>query len=218
MAAGTAAQQKGYHRDRQIISAIEQCNALTTEQIRVMFFGGLKHGLRKAQERLKKLHERKLVKRCRFSPLEPYCYYIGSKPGNLEHTLALNWVYIWFIKGLKSWEQIHCFNTEVVYGELRCDAFVAIKNKVTGKIKLCFVELDRATNPFDKVPKYNHFYQTDGYRKCWWYDVADRFPVVLIVTTTHKRAANIQKRIDAENINGLEFKTVLLDDIKEELQ
>ena len=157
------------------------------------------------------------VKRCRVALTEPYCYFAGKKNGRLEHLLALNWVYVWFMAGLKAWEQIHCFSYESNYKLLQADAFACIRNTVTGKFKFYFVELDRSQNDFDKVKKYNQLYQDGGYTGRWWSGLTDRFPAVLVVTTSTKRAASIQERVKKENTAGLEFKVMLLSEIKEGL-
>ena len=209
--------QKGCYRDKAILEAIETRKALDTDQVAALLFRDMKHGRRKAQERLLKLFKGGRVKRCRTALTEPYCYFTGKKNGRLEHLLALNWVYVWFMAGLKAWEQIHCFSYEANYKLLQADAFVGIKNTVTGKFKFYFVELDRSQNDFDKVRKYNQLYQDGGYTDRWWAGLTDRFPAVLVVTTSAKRAVGIQERVKKENPAGLEFKVMLLSEIKEGL-
>ncbi|HBC95084.1 MAG TPA: hypothetical protein DCZ10_19880 [Pelotomaculum sp.] len=81
---------------------IERRRALNTDQVRALFFKELKSGRTKAQEKLLKLSQRGRVKRCRIALTEPYCYYIGPRHGRLEHLLDLNWVYVWFMAGLKT--------------------------------------------------------------------------------------------------------------------
>lgn len=215
MELGLTTNQKGYLRDKQILQLIENCQALNTDQIRNLVFKNCSHGARKARERLLKLYKSRRVKRCRYSLTEPYCYFVGRKHGRLEHLLELNWVYVWLVNGLKSWEQIQCFSHEYNLGILQADAFAGIRNTVTGKIKFYFVEMDRSDNDFDKVEKYNRWYESDGYAGQWWTDLADRFPVILVVTTTASRRARIMERIKRENTRGLEFKVLLLSEIEE---
>lgn len=214
---GLTTRQKGCLRDREILLEIERRQALNTEQVRSLFFKDLKSGRTKAQERLLKLYQGGRVKRCRVSLTEPYCYYTGPRHGRLEHLLDLNWVYVWFTAGLKAWEQVHCFNYEPPLGILQPDAFCGIRNSVTGRCKFWFVELDRSANDFDKVEKYNQYYGTEAYIGQWWRKLADRFPTILVVTTTARRATNILKRIKDENEHGLNFKVMLLNEIKEGL-
>ena len=209
--------QKGCYRDRAILEAIDERKALDTDQISALLFKDITHSRRKAQERLLKLYKGGRVKRCRTALTEPYCYYLDRKHGRLEHLLALNWVYVWFMAGLKAWEQIHCFSYEANYKILQADAFAGIRNTITGKFKFYFVELDRSNNDFDKVRKYNQLYKVGGYAGQWWVKLSGRFPLVLVVTTSVKRAAHIQQRVKNENPAGLEFKVMLLDEIKEGL-
>lgn len=205
---------KGYYRDNAILKAIEGYRALETEQVRVLHFPS-KTGLRKAQERLKKLYERKRVDRDRVG--EAFAYWRDSKPGMIKHLIGTNWIRIWFEKHLKSWEKLHSWEYEQDYGILRCDGFVAVKNVATGKFSFCFVEFDRATNPMDKIEKYNQLYATNGYAGRWWVKLADRFPKILIVTVTKERLKEIQKKIKDDNIEGLRFEVKLLNDIKKEV-
>jgi len=209
--------QKGCLRDKAVLEAIETRKALNTDQIAALLFKDVTHSRRKAQERLLKLFKGGRVKRCRTALTEPYCYFTGKKNGRLEHLLALNWVYVWFTVGLKAWELVHCFSYEANYKILQADAFAGIRNTVTGKFKFYFVELDRSSNDFDKVLKYNQLYHDGGHGGQWWVKLSERFPVVLVVTTTAKRAAHIQQRVKNENAAGLEFKVILLDKIKEGL-
>ena len=187
--------QKGCYRDKAILEAIEGRKALDTDQITALLFKDIAQGRRKAQERLLKLYKGGRVKRCRVALTEPFCYFAGKKNGRLEHLLALNWVYVWFMAGLKAWEQIHCFSYESNYKLLQADAFAGIKNTVTGKFRFYFVELDRSQNDFDKVRKYNQLYKDGGYTGRWWSELTDRFPAVLVVTTSIKRAAHIRQRV-----------------------
>lgn len=53
--------------------------------------------------------------------------------------------------------------------------------------------MNRATNTFDKVEKYNQLYQSGGYSGHWWVDLTERFPPVLVATTTVQRAGAITR-------------------------
>lgn len=216
MAVGSMLQQKGFHRDREILSTVEKLKALTTNQVAALIFRNMATGQRKAQERLLRLYQTKQVKRCRYLLNEPYCYYVGRKHGRLEHLIELNWVYVWMVRNLKSWERLERFQHEYPLQELQPDALAVIKNTVTGRLKFTFVELDRSDNDFDKVTKYNRFYESGSYTAHWWAELADRFPAVLVITTTASRKVRIQERINQENVNGLEFKVMLLSEIKGE--
>lgn len=205
----------GSQRDKAILAEIEARQALNTDQVQALFFRDMKGGDRKARERLLKLYERKRVKRCQVALTEPYCYYTGNRHGRLEHLLDLNWVYVWLRLGLKTWEELHCFEYEQDFGILQSDALAVIKNTVTGRLRVWLVEMDRGTDGFDKVERYNRLYSTEGYTDTWWAPLVDRFPLVQIVTTSAKRAAKIRGyHIRRENKNGLEFGVRLLEDLR----
>lgn len=210
--------KKGCQRDRAILYAIEKHGALDTDQISVLFFEG-KNRRRLAQRRMQKLHEQKKVKRNRASLSEPFYYYTGNKSGRMEHLISLNWFFVYSTKiNIKQWEQLQWFEYEQDYKVLRSDALLGIKNNVTGKSLFSFVEMDIAEsgNEFDKVRKYNTLYETESYTGAWWVNLAERFPKVVIVTTNSNRLKVIERKIEQENTNNLEFKVLLLNQIKGE--
>ena len=210
---------KGFYRDKAIIRAVEQYKCLNTEQIQCLLFGNMKSGLRKCQQRLKRLTDRGKLKRWRYDLEEPYAYYI-TRLEQMEHTILLNWSIIWIKTNLKSWEEIYSFEYEVKkYPMIRPDAFVAIENKITSKFKFIYIEMDRAesANRFDKVRKYNDLYESNKFKGEWWVKLTKRFPPIILVTTEMKRLKKIEKHIERENRNGLEFIACLVDDLRKEV-
>lgn len=168
----------GARRDRQIIETIIDRGPLDIFLLSAMFFPSLKM----AQKRLQRLAETGKVKRTRETLGHPYTYYSGQRSAQLEHRLGVNYIRLWIEQRLKSWEQIEVWQYEINYGQLRPDALAAIRNNVTGKLRLMFLEYDRAYNKFDKVAKYERFYDTGGYCGQWWAEQAERFPPVLVVS------------------------------------
>ncbi len=210
--------QKGFRRDRAIISLVEQLGVLSTEQIECLFFREEKQNQSRtlAQRRLKKLTQKGKLKRIRESLDQPYYYYIpGQKPGQIEHRLGVAWMYAWLALGFKSWQGLHSFQMEADYKILRADAFAAIKNTVTDKFAFCFLELDLATNPFDKIKKYNQLYASENYASSWWVHLAERFPPVIVATENEGRLKTIRQKLAAENEHGLEFRVHLLSKLRE---
>jgi len=185
--------------------------ALETEQVRVIIFPGMAYGLRKAQERLLKLHRKNRLDRERVG--DTFAYY-QDRPGALAHLLGVNWIRLWLEGQMKSWEVMHSFKYESDFGILRSDGFAAIKNTVTCKFRFYLIEMDRATNGFDKVEKYVQLYESGGYSGHWWVKLTERFPPVLVVTTTPQRKAFILDLIKKQNTANLEFKVNLLEEIK----
>lgn len=203
----------GKRRDREILEAVESRRALETEQVRAIIFPGMSSGLRKAQEKLLKLAKKGRLQRERVDD-GVFAYFRDVRPGALRHTLGVNWLRIWLEKQMKSWEAFHSWEYEPDYGLLRADGLAAIRNIPTGDFRFCFVEHDRGTNSFDKVEKYCRLYESGGYSGHWWVKLTKRFPPILVATTTARRLEAIQAAIKKENKAGLEFKVMLLEDIK----
>ena len=207
--------EKGLHRDSTILQAVESRRSLDTDQVRALIFPGMVQGRRKAQERLLKLYKRRRLDRERVG--DTFAYYRDARPGALAHLLGVNWVRLWLEAGLKSWEVMHSFQYEADFGLLRADGLAAIKNTVTGRYRFFLIEMDRGTNGFDKVEKYGRLYETGGYAGHWWVDLTERFPPVLVVTTEPRRAEAIRELIKKQNGAGLEFRVLMLDQIKKEV-
>jgi len=205
---------RGSLRDSLILQTIEKWGVLNTDQIQAMFFAGIAYGQRKAQDRLLYLHrcgklQRKMV-------AGTYCYYLDTK-GLLKHRIGVNWSRMWTEQNLPSWEKLHSWSYEQDYKILRCDGFVAVKNNMTGTFRFSFLEMDRGTNAFDKVQKYNKLYIEEKYLSWWWVKLTARFPPIQVVTLTPARKSVIQSEIERGNEHNLEFKIVLLDDIRGEV-
>ncbi|NPV45240.1 MAG: hypothetical protein HPY70_14900 [Firmicutes bacterium] len=208
--------QRGYYRDKEIVREIEARGALNTEQIACLLFSG-SAALTKCQQRMKKLHDAKRVKRTKIDGTGSYCYFTGKKPGQLEHLISTNWVYIWLIKKLKSWESLWYWQYEMVYDILRCDAFAGIRNNFTQEAKFYFIELDRSNNTWDKTVKYNQLYETEKYAGSSWVEHTKVFPIVLCVTENKNRLAVIEQSVRDENKYGLRFEVRLLEDLIKEV-
>ena len=206
--------QQGYSRDKRILQEIEDRGAMLTEQVAMSMFRGTE-ALKKCQQRLKKLADKKRVKRSKIDA--SYVYYVDKKSGRLEHLIGTNWVYIWLKAKLSKWESWWYWQYEMVYPNLRCDGFAGIKNTFTNEIKFYFVELDRSNNIWDKTVKYNDLYESGGYEGSFWVPHAKSFPAVLCVTESQSRKDLIEKSIREENKNNLNFKVMLLEDVIREV-
>jgi hypothetical protein len=208
--------QKGYLRDKEILALVNRCKILNTEQIKLLLFHDVSE--RMARKRLQRLVEKEFLQRDRLSIAEPYFYWpVGCKrPGQIDHSLAVNWVYTWLNLKLSKWERLHSFERELDYKILRADGLAAINNTVSKQFDFHFVEMDRAEsgNNFDKVSKYTTLYLSESYTNTWWAKLAHRFPGIVIVTTGKKE--RIEERIKLGNSEGLRFKVHTLKEIKEE--
>lgn len=208
--------QKGLQRDRRILLGLEGHQALTRSQIQALYFHSMAQGKRKAQERLQRLHLTGRVNRSKGAD-QDYIYYLGDRPGMLDHLVGVNWIRLWLRRQLHSWEVLQSWQYEQEYKVLRCDGFAAIKNTVTGKYKFLYIENDRGTNVWDKVQKYNRLFEKEGYSGSWWVKLTDRFPPVLVATTGAARVKRIRESIERDNTHGLEFRVYVLEDLKKEV-
>ena len=181
--------QKSCYRDRQIQQALSEWGCLDIVQVAQMFFPSLST----AQRRMQRLSERGKVNRCREDLGQPYRYYIDKKPVQIEHRLGVNWIRLWLLSRMKSWEQVYYFGYEINYGPLRPDGLTGIKNTLTGKYHFTFIEYDRGFNKFDKAEKYEKWFDSDGYAGQWWAEKADRFPSVLVVS---ERPPKVKSKLD----------------------
>lgn len=136
------------------------------------------------------------IKRWRSSKTSNYIYYLGKRTENMNHWLLLASTYCYLVKKyrIKHWE------TELQFSMIRPDGYTRDLN--------AFVEVDLATNPFNKVPLYHRLYESDEWiteetpkkEGAFW------FPRIIVVTA---RKNALLKRMEQENQLGLDF--VLLD-------
>lgn len=112
--------QKGYRRDRTVIETLREWGTMDTEQLRILFYPSD----RVARRRLKILTDKGKVKRYREAIEIPYIYSLGKH--DIER-LVLNWLRIWILRRLKSWEVIELFDYEM--------NTCSIRNTATGGIK-----------------------------------------------------------------------------------
>lgn len=205
--------QRGYLRDREIVALVRRLGAVNTDQVRALLFR-FPTGLRKAQERLSVLVERGQLNRCRIAPNESYVYYVGRRPGQLEHRVMVSWAYVHIVSGLASWERLEEWRLEDVCGNLRSDAVAGIRIVPTGEWRFVFVEADCSDNPFNKVATYNRLYESQAYLGAWWAEQARRFPSIVVVTHRQARKRSVIEKIRRENVNGLRWEIVTVEEVK----
>lgn len=203
--------KKGSQRDKEILRLIESQGCMNTDQIRLLLFNNVADTV--CNRRLLRLTEAGLLKRDRYSINEPFFYFIDKRPGQIQHTLGVSWVYVWINLKLNSWERLHSFEREITFKILRSDGLVSIKNNVTGELRFMFIEMDIAesSNKFKKAELYERLYLSEGYRDKWWGPLLKRFPPILVVTTD--KVKKIEDRIGDSKI---EFRVYSLETIKEE--
>lgn len=152
---------------------------------------------------------------------DPYIYYgVGDKKkAQFEHQIIVNWIYVWFIKTLRSWEKLYRFDGPQDYGILKNDAFVVKRNTWTGEHRFYFVEAEvNNHSPFNKVRLYNRLYEEGRYLDWWWARLANGFPDVLVVCENQKRLAEARRSVERENKHGLGFAVKSLEELKGEIK
>ena len=206
--------QIGFMRDRAIIQSLVEFEALDTNQIRVLHCPG-KAGLRKAQDRLQKLYAHKALNRVPRAINQPYVYYIPPKKLqnlNLDHLIALNWVYIYLRKvyqDIESWtKEYQGWNS---FG-VQPDALA----KISGLYYAIEVDRAESRNRFDKVEKYNSLYADHGEQVMELLNNPPKFPRIIIVTTDGKRKAKIEELIRVNNPHNLKYMVKTLESIVKE--
>ena len=147
-----------------------------------------------AQRRLEKLYKKKKLKRVQIAINQPYCYFLPDSKDfkQIEHIIMTNWMLIWFKLNLKSYESIFHISYEQQNQIFRYDGLIAIDNHFTKEIRFYFIEVDLSNNKFDKVEKYNKFYDDRLYEKEWWIKYVKRFPAIAILSHRDK---NIREKV-----------------------
>ena len=176
------------HRDALVLEEITEGHYWLREQLQELYFRQTQ-GPQKAQERLRKLHARKLVKRKRVGSQGGYVYYADKWSEKYNHWLVVNWVKVALVSQCKSWQKVAVFKREYVYGDLRADALICVDNTAVHKRATYFLEADNATHPFvDKYAKIIDKLEL-SLDPPWWWD--GQLPKVLVVTTRPDRVREV---------------------------
>jgi len=218
--------QKGYYRDRLIVSTIEDFEVLSTEQIYYLFFSDIKHGIIKCRERLRQLRKRGKILSYRLDINECSYHFIDKKPYYLQHNVNRNWGFMYIMNMVKCEYKYLKFDEIRLEYYMKCgirtDGIIGFKNYVTGEYRYWILESDRndSRNKFTKIKNYNDKYGNNGeeYRNEYWFDRVERFPHVLIVCDNNKKRDKILNMIVDDNMNGLKFIVVTVDKIKKMLR
>jgi hypothetical protein len=212
--------KKGSKRDSDIIETIEICGVVNTDQLTELFFK-FPSGKRKCQARMKMLYDKGLVKKIRLSLDSSTIYYQGKLPGQIEHSLALTWVYVWMMR--KQGEKILSWETEELkeFG-VRVDALCSTEILMTREIRWYFIEFDRGSvsrHDFIKISNFDELYLKEGFAGSkLMRQLSDplRFPKVIIVSDSVRNVQKIRKLI-SESKTKVRYEAYLLNSIKEGL-
>jgi len=218
--------QKGYYRDKLIVETIEQFEVLSTEQIYYLFFSDIKYGMVKCRERLRQLRNKNKIVTLRLDINECSYHFINKKPYYLQHNVNRNWGFMYIINMVKCECKYLKFNEIRLEYYMKCgirtDGIIGFKNYVTGEYRYWILESDKvdSKNKFNKIKNYNDKFgiNGEGYRNEHWFKRVERFPHILIVCDNVKKRDKILNIIDEENVKGLKFIVVTVDEIKKILR
>jgi len=106
--------QKCSKRDKAIFGLLESQVCLNTDMIRLLLFKG--NCLRIVQRRLTVLSAPPYprINRDRLRLGEPFFYFMGHRPPQLEHVLGVSWVYTWIAIYLSNIYYSHNCKVQVV--------------------------------------------------------------------------------------------------------
>ena len=179
-------------RDIEIINFVKEYKAVDINTIARLYFPSLAT----AEKRLRKLVEARKLNRSRANILEPYVYYLKSKPTNLKHSLALSQVYSLLqsnyevVKCRREWQCKYYSKT------LQPDLMLVIRRY--GKLYSLFIEVDLSK-------KYNEKYTS--YIKSGYYKMIFPTPPIIIVISNRTPSSNIDivwvKLNEIDNIKNL---------------
>lgn len=170
---------KGFSYDSRkdlILAYVTFFRYLTTKQIASLVFD-FPSGYSKCRQVMKKMYDAKAIKRFRG---KQFVYYVERKKQDWQSVMLLNKLYF----DIREKGKVIKYQPEMVIFSGRCDGFFVAE--YAGKRKKFFVEVDRATTPFNKAKIYNTLLQTDWEGE-WWADPLCRevisFPLVVVLTS-----------------------------------
>lgn len=172
------------NRENRIIEHIEKHRFLTTTMLRQEFFK-CPSGERIAQRVLKRMVDRGLIQRTRFSSTDEFIYHLGWTE-KWNHWLNLNRFHYQLKSELSSWQKLLRYDFEVSYGPGIADGFYALQTTIDGKGRKFFVEIDDdCNNPWGKFRKYAAAKEGD-WQEQWWADplgtARNSFPLLVVWT------------------------------------
>ncbi len=216
---------RGYYRDREVIEYIRLFEVLSIEQISVLSFMSIRnreYRLNKVRARMKVLCDNEKVGCVKIRSMNGYtsCYFCDIKNNNPIHDINRNWGLIWLMKEYQEKYKLSEIKFEYVIGNLQADGFIEMSRYINDNDKVFyFIESDRvgSKNKFDKVKKYNNLYVSNKYCSENWVKYSKHFPWVLIVSDSDRKKDMIKRIVRDENINGLKFRVMTIDWIKDKL-
>lgn len=140
-------------RDLDIIAFVKEFKVVNSDIIAKLFFSNSNNCITLANRRLKKLVELgKLNRSKRTNILEPYIYYIGSKPSNWKHSLLIAQSYCDICSKYSVIKYKREYEIKYLNKTLRCDLMTIVKDN--NNIKAFIIEIQNAKHYKDKWTEY----------------------------------------------------------------
>ena len=147
-------------RDKKILELVEQLKVVDVFTVDNILFKNTKCN-RVCQRRLTTLSEFNRIKRWRQNQISSYIYYLGRKPGNIDHALLISH-FVAYIHKLGG--DIVKLKREWLISEgIRVDLFIAYK--LNDKNYIAIVEAENTKNFDSKYEKLEEYYLSNSYKE-----------------------------------------------------
>ena len=161
-------------RDYEVLSFIKEYKCADVNTIARLYFPSLAT----AEKRMKKLCEARKLNRSRANILEPYVYYLKSKPTNLKHSLTMSRVYSILQSEYEVVKERREYQLKYYNKVLQCDLLVVIRRY--DRLFPIIIEID-LTKCYSN--KYDSFINTKYYQQYFPSE-----PIVLVISNRTPKA------------------------------
>ena len=147
-------------RDKRILDLVEQLKVVDVFTVDNILFKNTKCN-RVCQRRLTTLSEFKRIKRWRPNQISSYIYYLGRKPGNIDHALLVSH-FVAYIHKLGG-EVVKLKREWLIHEGIRVDLFIAYK--LNNKNYIAIVEAENTKSFDSKYEKLEEYYLSNSYKE-----------------------------------------------------
>ncbi len=147
-------------RDKKILDLVEQLKVVDVFTVDNILFKNTKCN-RVCQRRLTTLSEFKRIKRWRPNQISSYIYYLGRKPGNIDHALLVSH-FVAYIHKLGG-EVVKLKREWLIHEGIRVDLFIAYK--LNNKNYIAIVEAENTKSFDSKYEKLEEYYLSNSYKE-----------------------------------------------------
>jgi len=184
-----------------IINLLKEQGVLSRRQINQLVFNESDYGIWKCRVELKTLHDAKLIMRGKCMSVNDYVYWIGKSPGQIDHRLGVNDVW------LAVRDKVNVFVKEYDFGTGIADAYCVVDDRPY------FVEYQRYVSKDirDKVVKYEQYALSKRWDTKEW-PMPGRFARVVVVVDDERDKVRYDKVIKSDTVK---FVVCLKENVKD---